>query len=110
MLSLFNLHLDNQTCDVGYWLAAEKQGQGIISLSVAYTYSHVFQTLEKHKLIIRVATDNLKSRRIPERLGFTHEATLRDNEKLGEQYVSHAVYSLLKNEWQQQLQQPSDNA
>ena len=110
MLSLFNLHADNNACDLGYWLASSKQGEGIITQSVAYVLPHVFTTLHKHKAVIRCAMDNQLSRNIPERLGFVFEGILRDSEKLREGYVSHAVYSLLQSEWRQQSRNNLYNA
>ena len=42
---------------------------------------------------------NIKSRAIPERLGFKYEATLRQCEWLYDHYVDHAVYSMLASEY-----------
>ncbi|EHS22307.1 hypothetical protein IS91_1466 [Staphylococcus aureus subsp. aureus IS-91] len=42
-----------------------------------------------------------KSRAIPERLGFTREGMLRDNELLNGIYSSSYIYSLLKSEYDQ---------
>lgn len=42
-----------------------------------------------------------KSQAIPERLGFTKEGKLRDNELLNGAYSSSYIYSLLKSEYNQ---------
>lgn len=47
------------------------------------------------RIDIRCATNNTKSRAIPERLGFTHEGTLRRAEKVYDQWYDHEVYALL---------------
>ena len=47
------------------------------------------------KIDIRCATDNKKSRAIPDRLGFTHEGTLRRAEHVYGQWYDLEVYSLL---------------
>ncbi|EZY12576.1 GNAT family N-acetyltransferase, partial [Staphylococcus aureus] len=46
-----------------------------------------------------VAVNNEKSQAIPERLGFTREGMLRDNELLNGIYSSSYIYSLLKSEF-----------
>jgi len=53
-----------------------------------------------NKIEIRCADKNYKSRAIPERLGFSYEATLRQCEWLYDQYVDHAIYSMLASEYQ----------
>jgi ribosomal-protein-serine acetyltransferase len=47
------------------------------------------------KIDIRCATGNAKSRAIPERLGFSHEGTLRRAERVYDQWLDHEVYALL---------------
>jgi ribosomal-protein-serine acetyltransferase len=53
-----------------------------------------------NKIEIRCADKNYKSRAIPERLGFSYEATLRQCEWLYDQHVDHAIYSMLASEYQ----------
>jgi ribosomal-protein-serine acetyltransferase len=52
------------------------------------------------KVEIGVATNNLKSRAIPERLGFTQECIIRNYEYLNGEYYDRIIYNLLKEEWQ----------
>jgi ribosomal-protein-serine acetyltransferase len=49
--------------------------------------------------VIKCAEDNLKSRAIPERLGFTKEGIIRDGELLNDGYVNCVIYGILKSEW-----------
>ncbi len=58
-----------------------------------------FEEYSLHKIEIQRAEGNEKSRAIAERLGFVHEATLRDCEWLYTKYVSHAIYSMLSSEF-----------
>ena len=80
---------------LGYWLGQEFNGKGIMTAVVRDLIGIGREFYSLQKIDIRCATDNRRSRAIPERLGFLHEGTLRRAEKLYEQWVDHEVYALL---------------
>ena len=84
---------------IGYWLAQSHNGNGIITTAVKKLLKIGFGEFDLNKIEIRCAEDNIKSRAIPERLGFTYEATLRQCEWLYSKYVNHAIYSMLASEY-----------
>lgn len=84
---------------IGYWLAQDYNGNGIITGAVKELLNIGFSDFHLNKIEIRCAEDNIKSRAIPERLGFTYEATLRQCEWLYSKYVNHAIYSILASEY-----------
>jgi ribosomal-protein-serine acetyltransferase len=57
-----------------------------------------FDTLDLNRIQIAAATENRRSRAIPERLGFKLEGIMRQNENLYGTFVDHAVYSLLRSD------------
>ena len=89
----------NRAIELGFWLAEDAQGRGTMTLAVAALVGHAFHEWGVHRVEIRAAVDNVRSRAIPERLGFTQEGVLRDAERFGERYVDLVVYSLLAPEW-----------
>lgn len=89
----------NRVGSIGYWLSQEYVGNGIVSRVVKQLIDIGFGELKLNKIEIRCAEGNIKSRAIPERLGFTYEATLRQCEWLYSKYVNHAVYSMLASEY-----------
>jgi RimJ/RimL family protein N-acetyltransferase len=52
-----------------------------------------------HRVVIDAASANLRSRRIPERLGFTREGVLREAGRGPCGYQDLVVYGLLDREW-----------
>ncbi len=84
---------------IGYWLAEDHTGKGIITDAVRGLLKIGFDEFGLNKIEIRCAVDNSKSRAVPERLGFTYEATLRQCEWLYLKYVDHAIYSMLAAEY-----------
>ncbi len=89
----------NRSVALGYWLAEEVTGQGIMTDCCRFLTEHAFGALGLNRVEIAVAVENARSRAIPERLGFVQEGVIRDAEWLCDHYVDHAVYAMLKRDW-----------
>lgn len=90
--------LANRT-EIGYWLSEASQGKGIVTKSVRAMVDHAFFELGLNKLEIHMAPGNVRSQRIPERLGFTREGVIRQAINTGSGYHDRTVYGLLRSEW-----------
>lgn len=93
----------NRVGTIGYWIGEKYKGKGIMSQSFKAMIDYGFNTLNLNRIEVRAATDNIKSRALPERFSFQHEGTIRDAEWLYDHYVDHAVYGLLKKEWENNM-------
>ena len=80
---------------IGYWLAEERGGRGLMTQAVRAVIDHAFGEWDLHRVEIRAAAENLRSRAIPERLGFEQEGVLREAERVGDEYQDLIVYGLL---------------
>ena len=98
MINCFPIDWPNKAACLEYWLAASHQGRGLMSASCRAMIEYSFGTLGLHRLTIRCASENRRSRAIPERLGFTFEGLARDAEWLYDHFVHHAVYGLVKGD------------
>jgi ribosomal-protein-serine acetyltransferase len=85
--------------ELGYWIASAHEGRGLVTRACLALIGHAFGELGLHRVTIRVAPENARSRAIPERLGFTQEGLLREAGKTGTGYVDLLVYSMLEDEW-----------
>lgn len=85
----------NRCATMGYWLAEDAAGQGVMVRAVQALVAHAFHALGLHRIEIRAAVRNRASRAIPERLGFRHEGTVRQAEWLYGKAVDHAIYGRL---------------
>jgi ribosomal-protein-serine acetyltransferase len=92
----------NKSTEIGYWQAADVQGNGIMTKCCRAVIDHCFGELDLNRIVIRCATGNRKSQAIPERLGFSLEGIEREAEWLHGKFVSLKVYSMLKKEWEEQ--------
>ncbi len=77
-----------------YWIAPASQGRGIMTLCCRAVIENAFTDLRVNRVIVAVATGNLRAQKIPLRLGFTQVSTLRKAEWLYDHYVDHSIYSL----------------
>ena len=92
--------LKSKKAEIGYWLSQTAQGKGIVIQSVQYLIHIAFEELGINRVQIKVAIENKKSRKIPEKLGFQLEGVERDGELLVDGvFTDIAVYSILKREY-----------
>ncbi len=94
------IHIDrlNDQGDIGYWLGGVFEGRGLVTRACRTLISYGFER-GLHRISIRAAPGNTRSRAVPERLGFVQEGILREAGKTGRGYVDLVVYGLLADEW-----------
>jgi len=98
-IGLHGIDWNNKKTTIGYWLGTDYQGSGIITLSCRAIIDHAIHNLKLNRVEIRAAEYNLKSRAIPERLGFVNEGKVRQEEWLYDHYVDHVIYGMLADDW-----------
>lgn len=86
--------------EIGYWLSQYYQKKGIMTSAVTKLLGYAFEEMNMNRVIIKVAVENLKSRKIPKRIGFVQEGIERESDMLvGDVYTDIVVYSMLKREF-----------
>jgi ribosomal-protein-serine acetyltransferase len=85
----------NRATSIGYWVAADHQGRGLVTEAVRALVDYAFGERGLHRIEIAAAVDNARSRAVPERLGFRAEGVQRGAERHGERYLDLVVYALL---------------
>jgi ribosomal-protein-serine acetyltransferase len=88
----------NKATYLEYWLGESYQGKGVMTASCRAVMDYLFGELDLHRVTIRCAAENKRSRAVAERLGFALEGISRDAEWLNDHFVSHAVYGLIKGD------------
>ena len=88
----------NRKTEIGYWLAKNMQGKGIITACVQKLCRYAFQKLKLNRVQIKVAEQNTRSEAIPRKLNFCFEGIERAGELHADKFVNLKVYSLLLNE------------
>lgn len=99
LIGFKDLDKENQKAEIGYWLCEQYQGQGIITLAVKALCQLAFKELHLNRIQIKCATGNIRSKRIPLRLGFTLEGIERQGELMvNGTFADLEIYSLLKDD------------
>jgi ribosomal-protein-serine acetyltransferase len=89
----------NRATSIGYWLGERHQGNGTMTRAVRALVNHAFSVWDLNRVEIRAAPENMRSRAIPERLGFVEEGTLSGAERIGDTYLDNVVYAMLASRW-----------
>lgn len=90
----------NRRAHIGYWIARSHQGLGLITQSCHRLLRYGFEQLDLNKLEIMCEPRNVRSRAVPERLGFVEEGTLREAQWINGRFVDLVVYGMLLREWE----------
>jgi ribosomal-protein-serine acetyltransferase len=99
VINHLNVDWTNRWTAFGYWLDAAHQGRGIMTACCRAFVAHSFNTWKLNRVTIECATQNTRSRAIPERLGFRLEGVIRGVEWLQDRYADHAIYGLLRADY-----------
>ncbi|KGA98397.1 alanine acetyltransferase [Alkalihalobacillus alcalophilus ATCC 27647 = CGMCC 1.3604] len=99
MVCLHFIDWKNSSTSIGYFLAENMQGKGIITKTVCVLLKYLFEEINLNRVEIQCAVNNEKSRTIPEKLGFQKEGIKRQGQWLYDHFEDLVTYSLLKSDW-----------
>lgn len=98
-LGLEGLDSEIHRGEIGYWLGARYEGNGIITRSCRALIDYAFDVMDLNRIVIRCMPANERSIAVAERLDFHHEGTLREVAIVDGEYRDLEVYSMLADEW-----------
>lgn len=91
-----NIH--RQTAELGYYIAEEYWGKGIMTEAVIQICEYVFDKSDIIRIYAEPFAYNAASCRVLEKAGFQYEGTLRSNAVKNGKVVDMKMYALLKTE------------
>ena len=97
-IGIVELVADERRCELGYWLATEARGRGLMTRSVRLLCGWIFDELEIERIGIHIEPDNAASRAVAEASGFQFEGVLRSFFINKGRRCDAAFYSLLRGE------------
>ena len=91
-----NIH--KRTAELGYYIAQEYCGKGIMTEAVKQICEYVFDSSDIIRIYAEPFAHNSASCRVLEKAGFQYEGTLRSNAVKNGKVIDMIMYSLLKRE------------
>ena len=91
-----NIH--RQTAEMGYYIAEEYWGKGIMTDAVKQICEYVFKNSDILRIYAEPFAYNTGSCRVLEKAGFQYEGTLRNNAVKNGKVIDMKMYSLLREE------------
>lgn len=93
-------HPANDCAEVGYVLNPEYWGKGIATEALTRVLQFAFEELGVNRVEARFMEDNVRSRRVMEKVGMRFEGVMREAMLVKGGYVSVGICSILRSEWQ----------
>jgi len=101
-LGMVNYHARqpwNHRLALGWTLARQYWGAGLMHEAVGAVLAHCFETLDTHRIEAEIEPDNHRSLRLAERVGFVREALLRDRLFVVGEPRSILMHALFRPDW-----------
>jgi ribosomal-protein-serine acetyltransferase len=67
--------------EIGYWIRSTYAGYGLMTEAINALTQYAFKQLDVRRITITCDVNNVRSKKIPERLGYVLEGTLKANRK-----------------------------
>ncbi len=94
-ISLEHLEL-NHKAELGYWLAEQYWGQGIMSAAVAYMTRYGFNKFGLKRIYAKVFVYNKVSQKVLLRNGFSKEGLMRKDVKKENKFIDSVIFAKIK--------------
>jgi RimJ/RimL family protein N-acetyltransferase len=89
--------IHEKSAEMGYWLAEECWGQGIMTKAIQEIVEYGFRTFGIVRIFARPFSTNLKSQRVLEKAGFRLEASLIKALYKNGEFMDELIYAKLKD-------------
>jgi len=99
-LAIFLVDSKNHFCEIEYCIGSNFQRKGYCSEAVKSVIDYAFEQIGIHKMQVCHKENNIASKGVIQKCGFTYEGTLRDYFFMDGHYVSRLYYSMLRSEWE----------
>ncbi|HJA05534.1 MAG TPA: GNAT family N-acetyltransferase [Candidatus Mediterraneibacter pullicola] len=90
-----NIH--KHTAELGYYIAEEHWGKGIMTEAVKQLCDYVFSHTDMIRIYAEPFAYNIGSQRVLEKAGFQYEGTLRNNAVKNGKILDMKMYSILRD-------------
>ena len=98
-VSLSNINRGiTQSCSLGYWIGEKFANRGFMTEAVSVSASFVFNILKLHRLEAACIPENIASRTVLKKVGFTEEGYARKYLQINGEWKDHKLFALLSSD------------
>jgi len=98
-VGVHSISVKNRHCEIGYWILGAFEGEGYISEAVSALERAMFGA-GFHRIAICCDPVNVRSARVPVRLGYRYEGIRAENLRVGEKFRDLFVFSKTRSKTQ----------
>ena len=104
-ISIFDIHKENKSAEIGYWLSSVNTKKGYMSEAVKILEKEAFENLCLNRIQIKCDAENIASIGVAKKCGFTYEGTLMEDtfSNYFNGFRNTMVFSKLKSTYRQAL-------
>jgi ribosomal-protein-alanine N-acetyltransferase len=84
-----------QSCNLGYWVGADRNGRGVATAAVAVIMQEAFLDIGLHRIEAGTLLHNVASQRVLEKNGFVRFGVAPQYLKIAGRWQDHAMYQAL---------------
>ena len=88
-----------QSCTIGYWIAKDCEGKGMMSESLELVKEFIFNELKLHRIEAACLPHNMPSLKVLLKNGFVEEGTARKLLKINDKWQDHIVLSFILDDF-----------
>ena len=88
-----------QSCTIGYWIAKDCEGKGMMSESLELVKEFIFNELKLHRIEAACLPHNIPSLKVLLKNGFIKEGTARKLLKINDKWQDHTVLSFILDDF-----------
>ena len=101
-IGYMSYNADNSTVEIGYSLAREQWGKGLMTEALLAVIGETFRTLKVHRIEAMHFTDNPASGRVMEKCGLIHEGHMRERICCKGVFRDVEMWGILRKDWKKQ--------
>ena len=106
-IAFFLVDTKNHFAEIEYCIGPDYQKKGYMTEALKEIIKYGFDKIKLHKIQISTKENNMPSKRVIEKCGFTYEGTLRDYFYFEDKYIDRLYFSMLKREYHNNLEEIS---
>lgn len=97
-ICFWHFEKENYRAETGYVLHPDHHGKGIMQEAMSAILDYGFNIMKLHSVTANVNPENIASKQLLEKCGFTQEAYFRENFFYNGRFLDTAIYTIVKRE------------